>query len=1191
MLLKSLEIQGFKSFPDKTRLSFGSGITAVVGPNGSGKSNISDAVRWVLGEQSTKTLRGSRMEDVIFGGTKLRKSVGCSQVSLTIENHGRALDIDADEITVTRKLYRSGESEYRINSNNVRLRDVHELFMDTGLGKDGYSIIGQGRIAEIVGAKSAERREIFEEASGISKYRYRKNEAERRLEQAQENLLRLKDILIELEERVEPLRQQSEKAKEFLALSAEKKELEVSLYIRSLEKAREALREQENRVMVCRASCDEVDEELAELENAINAIFEKSQQCAVRMEEKRDQRRRLDEETARREAQIAVLRNDILHKREGIERIGRELALCGMAVSDIEAQIAERLAQCGRKQGEARELAALCEARETALAEFVQDSARQNESLEAVGRELAALNASVSKCRANEVACTGSLEELAERRQRLREQLSAKDGDAARYQAELDEAAGFIAELDEKLLSETNTVKGYEAKLRTRRERLEESAKTVSALDLKIREKNQNARLLEDLERNMEGFTQSVKTVMRMASHGTLRGVHGPVSSLIEVPAEYTVAVETALSFALQNIVVEDENAAKKAIFTLKSENAGRATFLPLSTITGSLLEAASLRGHAGFVGVASELIVFDEKYTGIVRSLLGRIAVCDTLDNAAAIAKANGYRFRVVTLDGQLVNAGGSMTGGSAVKSSGLLSRRTEIERLRAEAKGLEGKLAEASAAHHAIKTEIAAIEAQYLASKGELETLTEDKAKAETQRALAARNREEASRSVAEAQTEQERMQQRETALSGELHAAREELAASSAAIAALEERVAETEQKKDELRAKRRALSDEIGELKLKMLGLSKEAEGLLQSAEELRARRDSESGRTQALEEERAASEVEIAAIEASIAEVAAAGESAVGQTAALEEEIHRLAEERLAMEKQANERRAQERAILARREEISKEMARLEERKLTAQAEYDAVIAKLWDEYELTKSEAAAIAKELPSVTTAQRTLGEIKNKIRSLGTVNVGAIEEYKEVSERYEFLKHQTDDVIRSRDELLRMIGELTLKMREIFTESFAQINKNFGEVFTELFGGGTARLSLVDEGDVLESGIEIFVEPPGKIIKNLSALSGGEQAFVAIAIYFAILKVRPAPFCLLDEIEAALDDVNVTKYAQYLRRLCDKTQFISITHRRGTMEEADVLYGVTMQEEGVSKLLELKVTELESKLGLKNA
>ncbi|MFA9381333.1 MAG: chromosome segregation protein SMC, partial [Acetanaerobacterium sp.] len=590
------------------------------------------------------------------------------------------------------------------------------------------------------------------------------------------------------------------------------------------------------------------------------------------------------------------------------------------------------------------------------------------------------------------------------------------------------------------------------------------------------------------------------------------------------------------------------------------------------------------------YVGVASDLISYDERYKGVMHSLLGRIAVCDSLDNAAAMAKANGYRFRVVTLDGQVINAGGSLTGGSAVKSAGLLSRRGDIARLREQAQEVAAQLAEATVTHNALKSEIAGIEAQYLASKGVLETMQEDRGKAELQRALAERNMIESNKAVAEGETEQAHIGDRERELTAELEYAKQQLAKSTEAMAALEEQVGETAHKKDELRQKRHALTDEISELKMKKLGLTKEAEGLAQSASELSARKESESGRTQALLDEITALEAEIEGINTQTEEILLSKDTVVSQTAVLEQEITALSEKRMTLEKQANERRAEERGILARREEISKEMARLEERKLTAQSDYDSVIAKLWDEYELTKTEAAAIAGEIPNTTIAQRTLSEIKGKIRALGSVNVGAIEEYQEVFERYKFLSEQIDDVTKSRDELLRMISEMTTKMREIFTESFVQINKNFGEVFVELFGGGSAHLSLTDEGDVLESGIEIYVEPPGKIIKNLSALSGGEQAFVAIAIYFAILKVRPAPFCLLDEIEAALDDVNVTKYAQYLHRLGDKTQFISITHRRGTMEEADVLYGVTMQEEGVSKLLQLKVTELESKLGLKN-
>ncbi len=1190
MILKSLEIQGFKSFPDKTKLTFGGGITAVVGPNGSGKSNISDAVRWVLGEQSTKTLRGSRMEDVIFGGTKLRKPVGFSQVALTIDNTDHTLPVESEEVTVTRKLYRSGESEYRINANSVRLKDVYELFMDTGLGKDGYSIIGQGRIAEIVGAKSAERREIFEEASGISKYRYRKTEAERRLEQAQENLLRLKDILTELEDRVGPLKIQSEKAQAFLKLSEEKKRLEVSLYIKSLDKAKEALREQENRIMVCKASYDGVDDELTALENDINAVFAQAQQCAVAIEKKRTERQTLEEELSKRESEIAVLRNDIFHKNENIARIQRDIETQSLAVSDIDAQIAARLAQLEGKTALIAELEVQCSASEETLNNFLSDNARHNDRLEAANRELTAINQKISQSRVTELTCLSSLEELIQRSGQLTQSLDMKRTEFERLGAELADTQAFVDELDIKIESETNTVKGYDFKLSKRKAKLEESAKQVNALDLAIKEKSQNARLLEDLERSMEGFTQSVKTVMRMAGGGALRGVLGPVSSLIQVPQRYTVAVETALSFALQNIVVENEEVAKRAIALLKNENAGRATFLPVSTIEGNVLDDRSLTAQPGFVGVASKLIEHDAKYTGIVNSLLGRIVICEDLDHAVDMAKKNGYRFKLVTLDGQVVNAGGSLTGGSAVKSSGLLSRRNDIERLHAQAKELEQKLAATKGEHDALKAEIAGVEAEYLASKSVLETMLEDRSKAEIQRQLALRNLSETEKTIGELEAERTRSAEREKRLNDDIAKAKAELAESTALAATLEEQLSATSQLKDELRQKRRDLTDEISALKMRILGETKEAEGLKQSADELAARKESQSGRFDELNAEAQALTEEINGITAKTEEILVSKEAVNTKAAAMEAEIRALSDERLTFEKQANDKRGEEKAILSRREDISKEMARLEERKVSVQTEYDQIIAKLWDEYELTKSEAAAIAEDIPNVTVAQRSLAEVKNKIKALGTVNVDAIEEYKEVSQRYEFLKTQIADVESSRDELLRLISDLTVKMREIFTESFVQINKNFGEVFVELFGGGSAHLTLTDEGDVLESGIEIFVEPPGKIIKNLSALSGGEQAFVAIAIYFAILKVRPAPFCLLDEIEAALDDVNVAKYAQYLHRFNDTTQFIAITHRRGTMEEADVLYGVTMQEEGVSKLLELKVSEVESKLGLKN-
>lgn len=1186
MQLKVLEIQGFKSFPDRTRLTFGPGITAVVGPNGSGKSNISDAVRWVLGEQSSRTLRGAKMEDVIFGGTQTRRSQGYAFVSLTIDNRDRVLPMEEDEVTVSRKLYRSGESEYRIGGTQVRLRDVYELFLDTGLGRDGYSVIGQGKIAEIVSAKDSDRREIFEEAAGIAKFRFRRTEAERRLAAARENLDRLRDILGELESRVEPLRRESEKAKEFLALAGEKKTLEISLWMDNLRKARALIRAEEDKILVEQSRRKELDGEIAGVEAEIAALYQKMQEASVKAEEARSQVKSREEAAAARTAEIAVCENNREHNQQAQREIAAQLEESGQAGAESEQAIAalESLMQeksaaldALRQEGEAlgRELAASQE-EGTAIQREID---RQRALRDAVYLD-------VSKAGAEKDASASLLEEA-----RARIEEGARQDFAsllAEVEAQLAQAKEDLTALEEEASGLENTGKGYRLRLERKAAKREELLAQRQKWEDQLREKSQRARLLEDLENSMEGFAQSVKYIVKQGKKGLLQGIVGPVFQLIAAKGEHALAIETALGGAMQNIVAEDEEAAKAAIRQLSRDRAGRATFLPRTSVKGNRLDVRSLSRQAGFVGLAADLVTYDPRFEGVVAWLLGRVVVAEDLDAAVAIAKGARYQFRVVSLDGQVVNAGGSLTGGSTAKSAGALSRRTEIETLTQEVSALNAKIGELEKKLLAAQGEIGRDQAEWTALESRKKTLSEDAIRLESQVQRLTQRQQELREARDFAQGETQRLSARAKELEGQNQAAHRLLEERTARLSEVEIQLETALLRKEKYQGLLRELQDRLSKNSLSALAAEKDVEQLSGRRDQLRQQRENQASRGQELTARAEALVGENAAIGKKIEELKSQRAHSQRQAEEFRGNILGLMAQRESWEGETTQLRGREKELSAKREDSARSLARLEEHRLNLQGSYDSVIQRLWDEYEVTRTEAEALAQPVKDLSAAQHRLQELKGKIKALGSVNLGALEEYEEVSGRYRALKGQVEDVTQSEAELSRQIGSLTREMREIFAASFQKIADQFSKVFTELFGGGRASLSLTGE-DVLECGIEIAVQPPGKVIKNLSALSGGEQAFVAIAIYFAILTVNPAPFCLLDEIEAALDDVNVDKFARYLRRLCGKTQFIAITHRRGTMEEADVLYGVTMQEEGVSKLLELKVSELESKLGMK--
>ncbi len=1183
MVFKELEIQGFKSFPDKVKITFDAGVTGVVGPNGSGKSNLSDAVRWVLGETSSRQLRAAgKMEDVIFGGTRRRSAMGFASVRLTLDNTGHTLDVDADEVTIGRKYYRSGDSEYTINGQVCRLRDVYELLLDTGIGRDGYSVIGQGRIAEIVAAKSSERREIFEEACGIAKYRYRKTEAERRLAAAGENLERLRDILGELESRVGPLEKESAKAQKFLELSEQRKTLEVTLWTDSVHRARDTVRQQVRDYETAQADYERFDGEAKAAEQEAEEIRMQAQQLTIAVERLNGDIRSITEQISGSDSRIAVLENDILRNEESIASLRSEIEAGEQDGAEADAALQRHRAVAAKMEAEGEKLAAEIDALNAELEQLADASNASGARKDTLRAEITDLTAKRTEAQVAQAAAEAAEETARQRLPALEQAVQEGTDQWETARQDLTDTIRYREMLTENEKQLANVRSGLELKLKNRKAALDEADTAEQRLGRELDAARQRLSVLRELEKNMDGYQNSVKAVMRAAGARRLRGIIGPVSAILKVEPGCEVAVETALGAALQNIVVENEAAAKAAIALLRSDNAGRATFLPLDTV-----QPGVFRGRlSGTARLASSLVQTDARYDNIVSNLLGRIIVVEDINEASRVARDNGFRSRVVTMDGQVINAGGSFTGGSVQRSAGLFTRKQEMEELRIRAAKLQKDCLAAQEKTDQCKEQVDALQAELTATASEQITAANDRVRAEAeQKRLEA--------AAAQLETARNARRQEIDTLQAALADSRakaEDAAKLQAELTAkIDRRTAEMSriaEGDDSFLTRQNALAQDLSAKRLEQVTRQKDAELAYSQIAALEQRARDAAARRASLEESVAALAARSDACRAEIADIRQTRADSQTTIAQKEAEIREATQKRLARQQAETETLARARTAADSREEMSREMARLAERKAAAESEYDQTVAKLWDEYQLSVSQAEALCVEFDSLPALRAQVADLRGKIRALGSVNVSAIEEYKEVKARYDALVTQVTDVEESRNELSRMISKLSAQMREIFTDSFRAINENFGRVFAELFGGGEASLMLEDESDVLSSGIGIRVAPPGKVIKNLEALSGGEQALVAISIYFAILAVNPAPFCILDEIEAALDDANVVRFAQYLRRVSDKTQFIVITHRRGTMEAANVLYGVTMQEDGVSKLLKLDLEQVDATL-----
>lgn len=1184
MYLKSLELQGFKSFPDKIKLSFDAGLTAVVGPNGSGKSNIGDAVRWVLGEQSTKTLRGNKMEDVIFSGTKQRKPTGFAAVTLNIDNSSGILGEEyGEEVSVTRKLYRSGESEYRINGRSVRLKDVNELFMDTGMGRDGYSIIGQGRIAEIVSAKSTDRRDIFEEAAGVSKFRYKKEEAQRRLASAEDNLSRLRDIASELEGRVEPLRVQSEKAKKFLILAEEQKKLEVSIWVHQLDILRKKLDSLSDELLEAKAQYENIERDINASETKVQDGYRRLQESSMKIESLRNEIKKSEEETSHLTAVLAVCENDVQHALVSSGVLEAQAKDISGQSDTVGKYVSELLVH--EKELHKQEIALRVEAEQLQhdWERLEEKAERLGKGFDETGIKLQSLYVKQGQCRTQSENFIRSHEE---------------------YSAQLTSDSMKIAAIVEEKEAQKEKTKKWEAKLKEAKQkfislrddfqkqqeicgnaiRQTDALKTEGdQLAFSIREREQRRKLLNDMEQNMEGFAGSVKAILR-ADGGDPIGVHGTVAQCIETDERCGVAIETALGGAMQNLIVDDEDAAKKWIRFLAQRRAGRATFLPITSVHGKAMEEHGLQNEPGFLGYAYKLVRFDPIYDGIVRSLLGRIVVAENLDSASAIAKKYGYRFRIVTLDGQVVNAGGSFTGGSAQRSGGMITRKTEINSLSREIEKLKERQAKNTAALLKAERETADL-------KGIIENLRQSCTYAESEQLRTKTEYEKQRYLLEQIEKRQQELSIQNKELKEKADLAKSEYERIQIELQDIESKIKstqinmeETQGIRDSLRSEQNALAEKRAQMRIQTAALEKDMDSLHRDLDNAENQQKSAKEKAIRIRDELSANHKIIADKRAEAEESRRKIELLESKRKKALEEVSHWKNVHDAEDMQIRQIQEGMKESNAAKEKYAGTVTRLEERKISMQSDYDNIIRRLFEQYEMTRTEAIQTAKPLEDIQESQRELSSLKGKIRSLGSVNVAAIEEYKEVSERWKFLTKQMKDAENSKSELEKLISELTGEMQRIFSESFAEINKNFKEIFVDLFGGGEANLILSDPDNVLESGIEIHVAPPGKVIKNLISLSGGEQSFVAIAIYFAILKLRPSPFCILDEIDAALDEGNVRKYAQYLHHFTDTTQFILVTHRRSAMEEAKVLYGVTMQENGVSKLLRMEQDEFEA-------
>ncbi|MGN1422717.1 MAG: chromosome segregation protein SMC [Oscillospiraceae bacterium] len=1182
MFFKTLEIHGFKSFADKTVLNFDTKTTAVVGSNGNGKSNISDALRWVMGEQGAKTLRGEKMEDVIFHGTVERKPMGFAKVALTMDNTDRALNVDADEVVISRKLYRSGESEYLINGQKSRLKDIQELLMGTGLGRDGYSIIGQGRVAEIVNARGTQRREIFEEAAGVSLFLHKKADAEKQLANAEENITRQRDIIRMDEERLPILKKQSEKAALASELMAQKKELEISVSVAKLNERREQLKKLDDDLLLNRGECEHYEHDAKRAQDEIERLADEKLSVQGSLERCRSGIQAANEELAEKRAAVQVAENDLRHNEQRRAELTEQLKTAEQSSADFDGKIAEINKKISEKQGEADALESEMSQCNSELADISKKSSEAGEEYSAVESELADAYRQKSEAEIAAAQAERSAEEAEEQRKVFLADLEDSEGKTAQYNAELEQARSAVQAVAEERETMKNRIAGCEKLNEGKKRRMNDAREKLDEANAKLGEKQQRYRVLSDIEKSKEGYYRSVKEVMNASEQNRLSGIHGIVADVITVDEKYVLAIETVLQPVMQNIIVDNEETANRCIRFLKETGAGRATFYPLTSMRGRSLNEPRLSSERGFEGIASELVECADEYDEIIRNLLGTTAVVDDIATATYIGKKYGYKFRIVTLDGQLVNAGGSFTGGSRINKGGIISRKQEIDSLYTEVNALRQSVKEKTEEYSRYQAEAAKAAIEMEGMQDRLRELDGEEIRANAEISRLNSLIEQLSR---QGETSKQTLARFDAQIAQQRETAEKQRGISlsvSERITELEGVHAKQSAGRREFEEHIRALSEKIQQLNLGRLSALKDIDALkveIRSAEDSRRMMLENSGGYRQAMAELDESDREI---RENIERIRMEIENGSGEISEKNGEIEKLSDEVSRLEQRINELHREINEAGGNKEKFSREVARLEERRASVQKSYDSVVSLLFENYELTVSQAAEQTKLPENLMAAENDLADLNKRINALGMVNMASIEEYQEVSKRYEFQTSQLRDIEKSKRELEKLIEQLTEDIKTRFLHSFEDINTHFKKIFVQIFGDGAhAELVLTDPDDVLNSGIEINAAPPGKVIKNLISLSGGEQTMVAITIYFAILMHRPTPFCMLDEVDAALDDVNVDKYISYLNQFSNQTQLMVITHRRGTIEGCEVLYGVFMQEKGVSRLLRRELTD----------
>ncbi len=1182
MYLRRLEMQGFKSFADKTVFEFKKGITAVIGPNGSGKSNISDAIRWVLGEQSMKSLRGAKSEDIIFSGTQNRKSLGFAEVNMIIDNEDETLPVEYSEVTITRKLYRTGETGYFINKTPCRLKDILELFMDTGIGKDGYSIIGQGRIDDILSNKSEDRRRIFEEAAGIVKYRSRREESEKKLEQTKVNLIRINDILSEIEANIEPLRLQSEKAKQFLNLKEELKNIEIGLFLYRIDEYKEKLEELTKNKEIFSNQNQEEEEKLNLMQKLKDELKGQIETISIEIESLQTLGFESKNTIEKINSDINVSKERISNNKENKIRLESEITSSNQSIKDLQE---EKNSKIERKENY-----------ETNKEKFTKELKEKEEELGKLTQKLSSKEIEIEEKKKK-------IEEYKEKRYELQNEITEKDVtyqnlESRKKQAEK-EIMQKISELDEKRTNKNEIMNSFlqiekekkdsEKILEEEKKKKEELDRTIKEYDIKIanltdeqRMKKTKYNFLIETEKEKEGYIKSVKEILKACENDSnlKKGMHGVLANIISTEDKYQTAIEMALGASLQNVVTQNEEDAKIMIEYLRKNNLGRASFLPISSVHGKKIE--KIKNEKDIIGIASDLIKYKKEYEGIVLNLLGKTIIVEEMETAIRVAKSNNYTFRIVTLDGDMINPSGAISGGSVNKKvANILGRKEEIKKLELKISKLEE----------------------------EIQRLNEEKDKV-----LSENN-------ITEMEENTEKLRQIEIVYATE----KEKLNQLEESINSIIERkeklnsdIEEIEKQKEENISRKEEIEKEIQEITQNIDNLVKDVEEFTRlnkdeqkyiddlnldvtnlkisvssfdessaSVQELLDRID------QSIESE----EKSIQNKQEQIIELDKQNDDLVEKIAEFELNIEKIKEEvansHSKTEKLKNNRTEKNEKLNNIEKDIEKQfeviqdikeqLAKIDIKQTNVEQNISDIINELWNEYEITPNNATDYKKP-ENIQVTQKKVNELHSKIKSLGSVNVDSIEEYKKTKERYETMCEQRLDLENTMAKLRNMITEMTGTMKKQFAEKFKQINKNFGEVFTELFGGGKAELVLEDENNILECGIDIKAQPVGKKLQNMMLLSGGEKALTAISLLFAILKINPAPFCILDEIEAALDDVNVYRYAEFLKKFSSTTQFLIITHRKGTMEAADTVYGVTMEENGISKLLSIKLKDSDS-------